>query len=480
MTGDGKARIAPRGGLAQHRCPDRPCDGHRGLPGAGGWRDKELGMKVIVLGAGIIGVTTAWYLLEQGHEVVVVDRQPDAALETSFANGAQISVCFCEPWANAGAPFKVAKWLLRDDSPLLFRPRLDPAQWRWGLSFLGQCSTAAFERNVEQLVRLGRYSHDSHRELVAATGIQYNRLERGIMHFFGNQADFEAGAEGAEIMRRHGVDRRVLSREEVFAIEPALRSAQQFVAGGTYTPSDESGDARVFTQALARLCQQRGAQFLWQHDILALQSQGGRIAGVQLRDQASGLTHWLKADHYAVALASYAPALLKPLGEHLNIYPAKGYSATLRLKNPDGASSVSLLDDARKIAISRLGGVVRIAGTAELAGLDTRLDTPTARVRCQALVRRYEELFPGVADTSEPNFWTGLRPSTPTNVPYIGRSLKAANLWLNAGHGTLGWTHGAGSGRALAELIHGKRPELDFAFYGDALPTGPVRSLAAA
>nr|WP_297530796.1 D-amino acid dehydrogenase [uncultured Roseateles sp.] len=438
-------------------------------------------MKVIVLGAGIIGIHTAWYLLDQGHDVVVVDRQPDAALETSFANGAQISVCFCEPWANAGAPFKVAKWLLKDDAPLLFRPRLDPAQWRWGLSFLGQCTTAAFERNVEQLVRLGRYSHESLQSLVADTGIAYNRLQKGILHFFGSEADFEAGAQGAEIMRRHGVDRRVLSRDEVLAIEPALRSAQHAVFGGTYTPSDESGDARVFTQALAKLAEQRGAQFLWNHDILALQPQGGargnEIAGVQIQSRQTGQTQWLKGDAYVVALASYAPALTKSLGEHLNIYPAKGYSATLRLKRPEQASTVSLLDDARKIAISRLGDFVRIAGTAELVGLDTSLDSPTSKVRCESLVRRYEELFPGVADLSEPNFWTGLRPSTPTNVPYIGRSQKAANLWINAGHGTLGWTHGAGSGRALAELMSGKRPELDFGFYGDALPAQAVRSV---
>lgn len=441
-------------------------------------------MKVIVLGAGIIGIHTAWYLLDQGHDVVVVDRQPDAALETSFANGAQISVCFCEPWANAGAPFKVAKWLLKDDAPLLFRPRLDPAQWRWGLSFLGQCTTAAFERNVEQLVRLGRYSHESLQSLVAATGIQYNRVQKGILHFFGSEADFEAGAQGAEIMRRHGVDRRVLSREEVLAIEPALRSAQHAVFGGTYTPSDESGDARVFTQALAKLAEQRGARFLWNHDILALQPQGGaqgtEVAGVQIRSRETGQSQWLKGDAYVVALASYAPGLTKPLGEHLNIYPAKGYSATLRLKKPEQASTVSLLDDARKIAISRLGDHVRIAGTAEMAGLDTSLDSPTSKVRCESLVRRYEELFPGVADLSEPNFWTGLRPSTPTNVPYIGRSQKASNLWINAGHGTLGWTHGAGSGRALAELMSGQRPALDFAFYGDALPVKPVRSLQAA
>ncbi|MEJ6003091.1 D-amino acid dehydrogenase [Paucibacter soli] len=437
-------------------------------------------MKVVVLGAGIIGVSTAWYLLEQGHEVTVVDRQDDAAMETSFANGAQISVSFCEPWANAGAPFKVAKWLLRDDSPLLFRPRLEPAQWRWGLSFLSQCTTAAFERNVEQLVQLGRYSHESLKSLVAQTGIEYERLERGILHFFSSQADFDAGAAGAEVMRRHGVDRRVLGREEVLKVEPALRSFGNNIFGGTFTPSDESGDARVFTQKLAQLCQQRGATFHYGHDVLALQREGQAIAGVQIADCRSGKKRVLKADAYVAAMASYTPALLKPLGEFLNIYPAKGYSATLKLKKPEAASVVSLLDDTRKIAISRLGDSIRIAGTAELVGMDTSLDTPTSRTRCDALVKRYEELFPGVADLGERNYWTGLRPSTPTNIPYIGRSRKASNLWINAGHGTLGWTHGAGSGHALSELICGRRPEIEFNFYGDALPARGLYSMAPA
>ncbi|MGM9513224.1 D-amino acid dehydrogenase [Roseateles sp. DB2] len=438
-------------------------------------------MKVVVLGAGIIGVATAWYLLEEGHEVVVVDRQDDASMETSFANGAQISVSFCEPWANAGAPFKVAKWLLRDDSPLLFRPRLEVAQWRWGLSFLTQCTNAAFERNVEQLVRLGRYSHESLKSLVAQTGIEYERLERGILHFFSSQADFDAGAAAAEVMRTHGVDRRVLSRDEVLKVEPALRAFGNNIFGGTFTPSDESGDARVFTQKLAQACEARGATFLYGHDILALQREGHSISGVQIANVRSGQKTVLKGDAFVAAMASYTPQLLKPLGEFLNIYPAKGYSATLRLKKPEQASVVSLLDDTRKIAISRLGDYVRIAGTAELVGMDTSLDTPTSRVRCDALVKRYEELFPGVADLGERNYWTGLRPSTPTNIPYIGRSKKASNLWLNAGHGTLGWTHGAGSGRAVAELLSGKRPALDgFGFYGDALPAAPVRRMATA
>lgn len=425
-------------------------------------------MKVVVMGAGIIGISTAWYLLEAGHEVTVIDRQKDAALETSFANGAQISVSFCEPWANAQAPFKVAKWLLRDDAPLLFRPRLDPQQWRWGLSFLTQCTDAAFERNVAQLVALGRYSHESLKELVAQTGIEYHRLTRGILHFFSSQQDMDAGAQGAELMRRHGVDRRVLSRDEVLAIEPALKGYGPHIAGGTYTPSDESGDACMFTQALAKRCQARSATFLYEHDILGFDTAGGSVQSVRVGDQLTGRRYAISGDAFVAALGSYTAPLLRPLGVNLNIYPAKGYSATLRLKHPGRASTVSLLDDSRKIAISRLGDEVRIAGTAEMAGYDTSLTSNTSRLRCQALVKRYEELFPGVAETtadSDPRFWAGLRPSTPTNIPYIGRT-AVPNLWVNAGHGTLGWTHGAGSGRALAELMNGRHPQLSFGFLG--------------
>ena len=433
---------------------------------------------VVVMGAGIIGISTAWHLLQQGHAVTVIDRQPEAALETSFANGAQISVSFCEPWANASAPFKVAKWLLHDDAPLLFRPRLDPHQWRWGLSFLGQCSDAAFERNVRQLVALGRYSHTSLKAMVAETGIAYQRLERGILHFFSTAADFEAGAAASELMRQHGVDRRVLDRDAVLKVEPALAAFGDRIHGGTFTPSDESGDARVFTQQLALRCQARGATFLYDTAIDGLDRAGGQISGVRVRHATTGQARTVRGDQYVAAMGSFTAPLLRPLGIWLNIYPAKGYSATLNLKRPLDASVVSLLDDTRKIAISRLGDQIRIAGTAEMAGYDTGLDSATSRKRCAALVQRYEELFPGVADTSTPNFWAGLRPSTPTNIPYIGRS-RIANLWLNAGHGTLGWTHGAGSGQALAELMSGLRPALNFGFCGDAAPAGLAHRQAA-
>jgi D-amino-acid dehydrogenase len=422
-------------------------------------------MKVIVMGAGIIGISTAWFLLNEGHKVIVLDRQPGAALETSFANGAQISVSFCEPWANTRAPFKILKWLLRDDAPLLFRPHWDVHQWRWGLQFLLQCHGRAFERNVAQLVALGQYSHSVHKDLVSQTGIHFDRLERGILHFFSTPQALKAGKDAAAIMARHGVFRQVLSTDQVVHLEPALKSFAERISGGIFTPSDESGDARVFTQALAALCEQRGAVFEYGREILRLNAHSGRLVSIETRDPLTGRCSPLMADVFVAALGSYTAPLLRPLGINLDIYPAKGYSATLRLLEPDRANVISMIDDERKIAISRLGGHIRIAGTAEMAGFDTSLDKPTSRVRCAALVQRFEEIFPGVADTSQPHFWAGLRPSTPSNIPYIGRTV-IDKLWVNAGHGTLGWTHGAGSGRAIAELISGRRPELDFRFYG--------------
>ncbi len=432
-------------------------------------------MKVTVLGAGIIGVTTAWYLTRQGHEVTVVDRQPDAALETSFANGAQISVCFCEPWASKDAPLKMLKWMTQPDAPLLYRFKLDPHQWRWGLQFLANCNDAAFARNVKQLVSLGRYSQTALHEIVADTGIEYQRIQKGILHYFSSQAGLEGGAAGAALMQHYGVDRRILDRAGVLAIEPALASFGDQITGGTYTPSDESGDAKVFTQELVKRARALGAQFLFNHDIQSLNAGLSAIRSVTIKDRVTGLAGNLNADAVVVAMGSYSRQLVKPLGENLMIYPAKGYSATLKLRDPSKASQVSLLDDERKIAISRLGNSVRIAGTAELNGFDTSLDSPTAKLRCASLVKRFEEIFPGVADTSAPQYWTGLRPSTPTNIPYIGRG-KVKGLWINAGHGTLGWTHGAGSGKALAELIDGRIPEFDFGFYG-ALPEGRATSV---
>jgi len=428
-------------------------------------------MQVTVLGAGIIGVSTAWHLLQRGHEVTLVDRQDDAALETSFANAAQISVSYCEPWANREAPLKTLKWMFSDESPLLFRPQLDWAQWRWGLQFLAECNDAAFVRNVAQLVALGAYSHAALKDVVNETGIEYDRLERGIAHYYTDQKSFDGAASAAAVMQRFGVQRSVVSRDELLAIEPALKSFGDRIVGGTYTKTDESGDARVFTQKLAALCGQRGARLLFGHDIERLESDGREVRQVRVRDRSTGMASVLKADAFVVACGSYTTPLLKSVGVNVPIYPGKGYSATLPLMRPRHAPNVSMIDDQMKCAISRLGDHLRVAGTIELGGFDLSLNTPLARKRCEMLVRRIEQVFPGVADTrtpeegGDPQFWCGLRPATPTNIPLIGRT-KLRRLWVNAGHGTLGWTHGAGSGKAMAELICGEQPAMNFGFYG--------------
>ena len=438
-------------------------------------------MKVVVLGAGIIGISTAWHLLERGHEVTVVDHQPDAALETSFANAAQISVSYCEPWANRDAPLKALKWMFSKEAPLLFRPQLDWQQWRWGMQFLAQCNDAAFERNVQQIVALGAYSHDALKDVVRATGIEYQRLERGIAHFFTDQKSFDTAGDAAALMRKYGVARQLVSREELLKIEPAFRSFGDQIVGGTYTPSDESGDARVFTQELAKRCLARGAELLYNHDIVRLDMAAGAIESIAISDHSTRTTGTIrsqsiknmKADAFVVACGSYTAPLLRTVGVDLPIYPGKGYSATFKIKRPELAPLVSTIDDEMKIAMSRLGDQLRVAGTIEVGDYNLSLDTPLARARCQMLSNRIENVLPGVCDTrneslgGQPNYWTGLRPATPTNIPFIGKT-KVGKLWVNAGHGTLGWTHGAGSGKALAELISGKRPAMAFAFCGGA------------
>jgi D-amino-acid dehydrogenase len=428
-------------------------------------------MKILVLGAGIIGTSTAWHLLERGHDVIVVDRQQAAAQETSFANAAQISVSYCEPWANKHAPAKLLKWMFSKEAPLLFRPQLDWQQWRWGLQFLAQCNDRAFERNVAQLVALGNYSHAALKDLVRATGIEYKRLERGIAHYYTDEASFESAGEAAALMQKYGVNRKVVSKEELFRIEPAFKSFAHRIVGGTYTASDESGDARVFTQQLAALAAARGADFRFGHDIVRMEKGAGEIQAVVVRDRATGRTERIVADEVVAACGSWSAPLLRSVGVNLPIYPGKGYSATFKVKNPDAAPYVSAIDDELKVAMSRLGDELRVAGTIELSGFNLDLDSPLAQARCRMLARRIEEVMPGAVDTrlpeegGNPRFWTGLRPSTPTNVPYIGRT-RIGRLWVNAGHGTLGWTHGAGSGKAMAELISGRQPRIGFGFYG--------------
>lgn len=414
-------------------------------------------MKVIVLGAGVVGVTSAWYLAQSGHEVTVVDRQSAAAMETSFANGGQISVSHAEPWAHPGAPLKVLGWLLREDAPLLFRLRLDLDQWLWGLAFLRECAPERARHNTTQLVHLGVYSRSQLDALRRATGIENDHLERGILHFFTDRQSFDHAAETAVLMRRHGCDLAIKTPAETLAIEPALRPMADVLQGATYTPSDQSGDAHVFTRRLAELAEQRGVQFRFGTAVEALLRDGDSIRAVRLREVA-GVSE-LQGEAFVVALGSYTPRLLRSAGLSARIYPAKGYSITVPIVDSARAPFVSLIDESMKVVVSRLGSRLRVAGTAEFAGYDLGIN----RTRCQAILDRAATLFPGAFEAREPNFWTGLRPATPGNVPLIGRT-RLRNLYLNSGHGTLGWTLACGSARALSDLIDGRTPEVDFGF----------------
>ncbi len=415
-------------------------------------------MKVVVLGAGLLGVTSAYYLQQLGHEVTVLDRQAAPAAETSFANGGQISVSHAEPWANPSAPFKVLQWLSREDAPLLFRLRADTRQWLWGLQFLRECTVARTRRNIEQIVKLGLYSREMLQALRRETGIAYDHRTQGILHFYTSQKEFDAALKPAELMRELGCERRVVSPEEAVRIEPALAHIRERLAGATYTAEDESGDANLFAREVVRLCHDRGVRFLMSHTVTALRVAGAKIDHVEATNE-EGRFQRICGDAFVLALGSVSPLFAAPLGIRLPIYPAKGYSVTMPVKDESRANQVSLTDDEFKWVYSRLGNRLRIAGTAELNGYDRDLN----RVRCEAIVRRVEDIFPGAGDSSEAQFWTGLRPATPSNVPLIGGT-RLPNLYLNTGHGTLGWTHACGSGKSIARIVSGLSPEVDFAF----------------
>lgn len=416
-------------------------------------------MHIVVMGAGVVGITTAWFLQQQGHQVTVVDRQAQAGLETSYANGGQISVCHAEPWANPSAPLKILKWLFQPEAPLLYRPRLDPYQWRWALSFLTQCTSARAAHNIRQMVNLGTYSRSQLQALRKELDLDYDHLEKGILHFYTSQQEFDAAMEPARIMRELGCDRQVIDADRAVELEPALKDVRQRIAGATYTADDESGDARKFTQALARRCAEAGVEFRYGTEVLGFDKAGDRILGVQTLTE--GRHQVLRADSYVLCLGSFSAVLARRLGLFLNIYPAKGYSITVPVKNPDAAFQVSLTDDEYKLVYSRLGDRIRVAGTAELNGYTRNLDF----IRCRAIVRRAAGILPEAGHWDQAEYWTGLRPTTPSNVPYIGKS-HFSNLYLNTGHGTLGWTHSCGSAAALADIVAGRTPEVDFTFTG--------------
>ncbi len=415
-------------------------------------------MRVLVLGAGVVGVASAWYLAADGHEVVVVDRQPGAALETSFANGGQISASHAEPWANPGAPLQILKWLGRKDAPMRFRPAADSRQWVWGLRFLLECLPSRTRRNTVQCLNLALYSRDCLKALRATTGIEYDHLERGILQFYTDPREYSDAVRAAGLIREFGCERDVKTVDECVAIEPALAPCRGRLVGGIFTRSDESGDAQRFTEELARLAALRGVAFRWGVSVAALAIEGDVVRGVRCvnednRDEA------LAADAYVVALGSYSPLLLLPAGVRCPVYPVKGYSATIPTVGHRGAPTVSLTDVEWKIVLTRLGDRLRVAGTAEIAGYDTTLDP----ARCEALVARVFSLLPDAGDRESAQYWTGLRPATPSNVPLVGGT-RYRNLFLDTGHGTLGWTMACGSGRALADVIGRRRPQVEFAF----------------
>jgi len=412
-------------------------------------------MHILVLGAGLIGISSAWHLAADGHRVTVVDRQDGPARETSFANGGQISTSHAEPWANPTAPLKVLKWLGREDAPLLWRLRADGAQWLWGLRFLRECLPGRTQQNIGAILRLALFSRERLQALRAELDLHYEQQSCGILHIYSDIAEFEHAVTQAALMRRHGCEREVKSAAECLAIEPALAGSQLEIVGGTYTAGDESGDARLFTEALAEHCRARGVALRQGATVSGLISEGGRVRGVRL---ASGEP--LTADAVVVALGSHSPLLLAPLGIALPVYPAKGYSITIPLAAGSVAPRVSLTDDGAKIVISRLGNRLRVAGTAEFAGYDCSIN---AR-RCEALLDRTRQWLPQLRAEGDIVYWAGLRPATPGNVPLIGRT-AIDGLWLNTGHGTLGWTMACGSGQLLADLVAGRRPAIDAAPY---------------
>ncbi len=414
-------------------------------------------MKILVLGAGVVGTCSAWYLQAAGHEVTVVDRQPAAGMETSFANGGQISVSHAEPWANPHVLPRLLKWLGRRDAPLLWHWRADPQQWLWGLRFLRECLPGRVQANVAAILALALDSRRRLQTLREELALDYDQLQRGILHVYTDRSELAAAMSAARLMARHGLEREMLDAAACVAIEPALAGAADILVGGDYTASDESGDAHRFTQALAERARQAGVTFQYGVEVERIASAGGQVAAVVVNGE--GGPRLLTADAYVLALGSYSPLLLRPLGIGLPVYPAKGYSATLTLADDSHAPSVSITDDERKLVFSRLGNRLRVAGTAEFNGYDLSADP----VRCQALLDRTRQLFPKLAVEGEPAFWCGLRPATPSNVPLIGRS-RLSNLWLNTGHGTLGWTMACGSGAALADLVGGRRPAPEFPF----------------
>lgn len=403
-------------------------------------------MKLIVLGAGVIGITSAWYLARAGHQVTVVERRNGPALETSFANGGQISVSHAVPWANPDAPRELIDWLPREDAPLRFRLRADWRQWWWGARFLYECLPGRSRRNAQTILELALDSQRALRSLRSELALDFDHRSAGILSLYETPRAYEEALGRLELLGPR-VQRVAKSADECVAIEPALAGRRAPLAGGIYAPGDESGDVHRFTVALAERCVERGVDFRYGWSVEGLRDANGCIDGVTVRD-VHGREDVLRADGYVLALGAWSPLLARSLRLELSVYPVKGYSITLPVRGGDVAPRVSLTDEEHKLVFSRLGARLRVAGTAELAGYDQRVD----EARCRLILDRTLAWFPHAGDTTGLERWAGLRPATPGNVPIIGR-LRWSNLYFNTGHGTLGWTLACGSAQRLAGLI---------------------------
>jgi len=412
-------------------------------------------MKVLILGSGVIGVAAAHYLAEAGHEVTVVERRPGPALETSFANAGEVSPGYSSPWAGPGIPVKAVKWLMMRYGPLVIRPVVDPAMWRWVFMMLRNCTSARYAINKARMVPIAEYSRDRLRELRATTGIAYDERSQGTLQLFRTKRQLDGIGGDIEVLKQFGVPFEVLDPQGCIAAEPALSRVRQKFVGGLRLPGDETGDCQMFTTRLAEHATSRGVVFRFDTTIERIEVEAGRVAAV--RTSAGRLS----ADAYVAALGSYSPTMLRAIGISIPVYPIKGYSITVPITDQGGAPESTVMDETYKVAITRLGDRIRVGGTAEISGYDLRLHA----ARRATLEQSVGDLFPEGGDLSRASFWCGLRPMTPDGPPIIGAS-RYPNLYLNTGHGTLGWTMACGSGRVLADIISGRKPEIDVSALG--------------
>lgn len=409
-------------------------------------------MKIAILGSGVIGTTAAYYLAKAGHEVTVIERQPGPALETSHANAGEVSPGYSAPWAGPGVPLKAIKWLLMHHSPLVIKPMLDPAMWRWGLAMLANCTEARYALNKARMVRLAEYSRDCMVRLRADTGIAYDERLQGTLQLFRTQKQLDGIAKDVQILQQYQVPYQVLDRAGYLQYEPALADVQHKFIGALRLPGDETGDCFVFTNRLADLAKALGVQFRFGVAIRGLQRDAGTLSGV-VTDQGT-----VTADRYLLALGSYSAAMVAPLGLRIPVYPVKGFSITVPITDAARSPESTIMDETHKVAVTRLGNRIRVGGTAQLSGFDLQLNAGRRRT----LEFVVTDLFPRGGDVARADFWTGLRPMTPDGTPIVGPT-PVDRLWLATGHGTLGWTMAAGTGRLLADWMSGRKTEIDTA-----------------